>query len=46
MLQNSEHYYEFKKRDKKHLWHPLTQHKTHPEALAIKKAFKLLIRRL
>lgn len=25
-------------RDKKHLWHPLTQHKLHPEALAITKA--------
>ncbi|MGW9684274.1 adenosylmethionine--8-amino-7-oxononanoate transaminase [Flagellimonas sp. 2504JD1-5] len=25
-------------RDKKHLWHPLTQHKTHPEMLAIAKA--------
>ena len=25
-------------RDKKHLWHPLTQHKTHPEMLAISKA--------
>ncbi len=25
-------------RDKKHLWHPLTQHKTHPETLAITKA--------
>lgn len=25
-------------RDKKHLWHPLTQHKTHPETLAIVKA--------
>ncbi|WP_300435115.1 adenosylmethionine--8-amino-7-oxononanoate transaminase [Christiangramia sp.] len=25
-------------RDKKHLWHPLTQHKTSPEMLAIKKA--------
>lgn len=23
-------------RDKKHLWHPLTQHKTHPDTLAIK----------
>jgi len=27
-----------KERDKKHLWHPLTQHKIHPEALPIKKA--------
>jgi len=26
------------KRDKKHLWHPLTQHKTHPDALPIVKA--------
>ncbi|PQJ81055.1 adenosylmethionine--8-amino-7-oxononanoate transaminase [Polaribacter porphyrae] len=25
-------------RDKKHLWHPLKQHKTHPESLAIVKA--------
>ena len=25
-------------RDKKHLWHPLTQHKTSPEILPIKKA--------
>ena len=25
-------------RDKKHLWHPLTQHKTHPNMLAIAKA--------
>lgn len=25
-------------RDKKHLWHPLTQHKTSPEMLPIKKA--------
>lgn len=25
-------------RDKKHLWHPLTQHKTHPNTLAIKRA--------
>lgn len=25
-------------RDKKYLWHPLTQHKTHPVTLAIKKA--------
>lgn len=27
-----------KERDKKHLWHPLTQHKTSPEMLPIKKA--------
>ncbi|WP_062053887.1 adenosylmethionine--8-amino-7-oxononanoate transaminase [Aquimarina longa] len=27
-----------KQRDKKHLWHPLTQHKIHPEALPIVKA--------
>jgi adenosylmethionine-8-amino-7-oxononanoate aminotransferase len=27
-----------KLRDKKHLWHPLKQHKTHPESLAIVKA--------
>ncbi|MBR9758454.1 MAG: adenosylmethionine--8-amino-7-oxononanoate transaminase [Algicola sp.] len=26
------------KRDQKHLWHPLTQHKLHPETLAITKA--------
>lgn len=25
-------------RDKKHIWHPLTQHKLHPEMLAITKA--------
>ena len=25
-------------RDKKHLWHPLTQHKLHPETIAITKA--------
>ena len=25
-------------RDKKHLWHPLTQHKIHPDMLAIVKA--------
>ncbi len=25
-------------RDKKHLWHPLTQHKTHPDVLAISSA--------
>ncbi|AUS07289.1 adenosylmethionine--8-amino-7-oxononanoate transaminase [Pseudotamlana carrageenivorans] len=27
-----------KQRDKKHLWHPLTQHKLHPESIAIIKA--------
>ncbi|WP_438710783.1 adenosylmethionine--8-amino-7-oxononanoate transaminase [Aquimarina muelleri] len=27
-----------KERDKKHLWHPLTQHKVHPDALPIIKA--------
>lgn len=27
-----------KKRDKKHLWHPLKQHQTHPDSLAIVKA--------
>ena len=27
-----------KERDKKHLWHPLTQHKLHPEHLAITSA--------
>ena len=27
-----------KERDKKHLWHPLTQHQIHPEALPIVKA--------
>lgn len=27
-----------KERDKKHLWHPLKQHQTHPESLAIVKA--------
>jgi len=27
-----------KERDKKHLWHPLTQHKLHPDALPIVKA--------
>ena len=26
------------KRDKKHVWHPLTQHKTHPDVLPIKSA--------
>ena len=27
-----------KERDKKHLWHPLTQHQIHPEALPIIRA--------
>ncbi|HEX9827605.1 MAG TPA: adenosylmethionine--8-amino-7-oxononanoate transaminase [Flavobacteriaceae bacterium] len=27
-----------KERDKKHIWHPLTQHKLHPETIAIIKA--------
>lgn len=27
-----------KERDQKHIWHPLTQHKLHPEAIAIIKA--------
>ncbi|MEM9679150.1 MAG: adenosylmethionine--8-amino-7-oxononanoate transaminase [Bacteroidota bacterium] len=27
-----------KERDKKHLWHPLTQHQLHPESIAIVKA--------
>jgi len=27
-----------KARDKKHIWHPLTQHKTHPDTIAITKA--------
>lgn len=27
-----------KERDKKHIWHPLTQHKVHPETLPIVKA--------
>ncbi|MFC4723078.1 adenosylmethionine--8-amino-7-oxononanoate transaminase [Geojedonia litorea] len=27
-----------KERDKKHLWHPLTQHKLHPETIAITSA--------
>lgn len=27
-----------KERDKKHLWHPLTQHKLHPETIAIASA--------
>jgi adenosylmethionine-8-amino-7-oxononanoate aminotransferase len=26
------------KRDKKHIWHPLNQHKTHPESIAITRA--------
>ena len=30
-------------RDKKHLWHPLTQHKIHPEMLAIVKAKGVLL---
>ncbi|MBU2950467.1 adenosylmethionine--8-amino-7-oxononanoate transaminase [Tamlana agarivorans] len=30
-------------RDKKHLWHPLTQHKIHPESLAISKAKKCVL---
>ena len=25
-------------RDKKHIWHPLTQHKLHPDTIAITKA--------
>lgn len=33
MLKNT-----IEERDKKHLWHPLTQHKVKPEAIAIKKA--------
>ncbi len=32
-----------KERDKKHLWHPLTQHKIHPEALPIVKAKGVLL---
>ncbi len=28
----------FQERDKKHLWHPLTQHKIHPDTIAITKA--------
>lgn len=28
----------FKERDQKHLWHPLTQHQTHPESTAIVRA--------
>ena len=27
-----------RERDQKHLWHPLTQHKLHPEAIGITKA--------
>ena len=27
-----------KERDKKHLWHPLTQHQLHPDHIAITKA--------
>lgn len=30
-------------RDKKHLWHPLTQHKLHPEMLAIVRAKGVLL---
>ncbi|WP_431125112.1 adenosylmethionine--8-amino-7-oxononanoate transaminase [Flagellimonas flava] len=30
-------------RDKKHLWHPLTQHKTHSEMLAISRAKGVLL---
>ena len=30
-------------RDKKHLWHPLTQHKVHPEMLAIARAEGVLL---
>ena len=29
---------DLKERDKKHLWHPLTQHKLQPENLPIVKA--------
>ena len=32
-----------KERDKKHLWHPLTQHKLHPDHIAITKAKGALI---
>ncbi len=32
-----------KNRDKKHIWHPLTQHKIHPEALPIVKAKDALL---
>lgn len=32
-----------KERDKKHLWHPLTQHKLHPEHIAICKAKGVLL---
>ncbi|MGG8497672.1 adenosylmethionine--8-amino-7-oxononanoate transaminase [Tenacibaculum sp. TC6] len=32
-----------KERDKKHLWHPLTQHKLHPEHIAIRKAKGVLL---
>ena len=32
-----------KERDKKHLWHPLTQHKIHPEALPVVKAKGVLL---
>ncbi len=30
-------------RDKKHLWHPLKQHQTHPESLAIVKAKECIL---
>ena len=32
-----------KERDKNHIWHPLTQHKTHPNAIAITKASDCLL---
>ncbi len=32
-----------KERDKKHLWHPLTQHKLHPETIAVSRAKGALI---
>lgn len=32
-----------KQRDKKHIWHPLTQHKLHPETMAIVKAKDCLL---
>ncbi|WP_406685461.1 adenosylmethionine--8-amino-7-oxononanoate transaminase [Seonamhaeicola sp. MEBiC1930] len=32
-----------KQRDKKHIWHPLTQHKLHPESIAITKAKDCLL---
>ena len=31
------------KRDKKYIWHPLTQHKTHPDVLPIKSAKGVLL---